>query len=268
MSDVFQRIETHVVALGNFLERARRYRPLAADFQRLYGIASRIAARVRRASRMRDSSEDPDRLEQELAALVEEAQRSLRAFLEGATYRALLSSLDRGDDASVARWIVEVFADVEPATPGGRLYFPLSARRAESRVGAAPPGESEPRVLEPEAAAGMVVAMARDGIEPPPGSGVGGDENVWPIRFYERTEGVDAALLVIVDGGNVRGAAFRAVDLGELLVYARTLRVPVAVGVRTQSPDDWLELRAGGYPEYRQRCRELLVTRGIDVFEI
>ncbi|MBI2962449.1 MAG: hypothetical protein HYY35_01735 [Deltaproteobacteria bacterium] len=268
MSDVYQRIEAHVVALGGFLERARRYRPLAVDAQRLYGAASRIAARVRRASRTRESGEHPDRLERELAALVEQAQRSLRAFLEGTAYRALLSSLERGDDVEVSRRVAEVFADVEPAAPTGRLYLPLSSRRGERRGASSATGESAPQALEPDAAVAMVAAMARDGIEPQPGPGVGGDENVRPIRFYEGTEGVDAALLLIVEGSDVRAPAFRSAELRERLVYVGRLRVPLAAGLQRQSPDDWLELRAGGYPQYRSRCRELLQARGIDVVEI
>lgn len=268
MIDVFQRIEAHVVALGGFLEGARRYRPLAADAERLYGAASRIAARVRRASRMRESGEDPDRLERELAALVEEAQRSLRAFLEGAAYRALLSALERGDDVEASRRIAEVFADIEPAPPAGRLFLPLSSRRGERRDASSATGESGPQALEPEAAVAMVAAMARDGIEPQPGPGVGGDENVRPIRFYEGIKGVDAALLLIVEASDVRAPAFRCAELGERLVYASRLRVPLAAGLQRQSPDDWLELRGGGYPQYRSRCRELLQASGIDVIEL
>jgi hypothetical protein len=56
MSDSFERIEAHVVAIGELLEQSRRYRPLAGEAERLYLSASRIAARVRRSSRVAAAS--------------------------------------------------------------------------------------------------------------------------------------------------------------------------------------------------------------------
>ena len=56
--------------------------------------------------------------------------------------------------------------------------------------------------------------------------------------------------------------------LGELLIYARRLKVPLSAGLRAHSPDDWLELRAGGYAEYRERCRQALTARDIAVEDL
>jgi len=58
----------------------------------------------------------------------------------------------------------------------------------------------------------------------------------------------------------------QAID--EVLVYERRLRAPFSVGVRRESPDDWLELRAGGYEPYRERCRELIAASGVAVRDL
>ena len=256
MSDVFQRIEARIVAIGEFLEIARRYRPLAAESESLYRTAARIGAAVRKASRA--PGEPPAglaALEQELESALEQPRRALADLLASPRYRALLESLAAGNRAQVSRLVGELFADVEPATLAGPLYFPLAAKRGEG-------------VLEPEAAAEAIQRMSVDGIEPQPGPGVGGDASVRPIRFFEGSSGIDAAILVIVAGESVTEPAFRAPEMGELLVSAERLRVPFEVGLRSQSPDDWLEVRAGGYLQYRERCRELLVAGGFRVREV
>jgi len=148
-----------------------------------------------------------------------------------------------------------LFADVEAAPPDGRLHLPLAAKRGK-------------KLLEPEAAAEALASMAAEGIEPQRGPGVGGDDEIHPIRFFETLVGIDAALVVIVTGEAIvsSGApALRASELGEILVYTRRLRVPFVVGLRAASPDDWLDVRAGGYSEHRDRCRELIESRGFVV---
>lgn len=254
MSDVFQRIEAHVVSIGEFLERARRYRPLAKDAARLYREAGRVTARVRQASRA-GQAERAEGLEDEISSIVEASRAVLDAFLSGPAYRALLSSLDQQDAAESARLLADVFVDIEPATAKGELFFPLAAKRGEG-------------VLEPEAAAESVSRIAREGLTPQPGPGVGGDAHVHPIRFYEGMVGIDAAILLIVAGEDIAPPTFRAPELGEVLVYTQRLVVPITVGVRRESPDDWLEVRAGGYPQYRERCRELLAARGFAIRDV
>jgi hypothetical protein len=116
----------------------------------------------------------------------------------------------------------------------------------------------------------MLAGLAASGIEPQPGGGVGGDDELRPIRFFAGFAGLDAALVVVVDGEAIVSSGapvLRAPELGEVLVYAARLAVPFRVGLRSRSPNDWLEVKAGGYPEYRERCRELLRARGITVEE-
>ncbi len=110
--------------------------------------------------------------------------------------------------------------------------------------------------------------MTREGIEAQAGPGVGADASVLPIRFFAGIAGIDAALWVVVAGEHIPAPAFRAPELDEVLVYVRRLRAPFSVGVRRESPDDWLELRAGGYKPYRERCRELITARGVEVREL
>jgi len=179
----------------------------------------------------------------------------LTDFLASPSYRQLVAALEREDVAESSSRIVALFADIEPAKPSGMLYFPLSAKRGES-------------ALEPDGAAETVARMARDGIEPPHAPGVGGDANVHPIRFYEGVAGIDVPILVVVPGAAITQPAFRARALGELLIYARRLKVPLSAGLRAHSPDDWLELRAGGYAEYRERCRQALTARDIAVEDL
>ena len=256
MSDPFQRIEAHVVAIGELLEQSRRYRPLAAEAERLYLAATRIAAGVRRVSRTaRAAEEETAQLERGIESVAEAARRMVGDFLAGPTYRAMLASLDREDPRESSRLVAEVFADVEPTSARGILYLPLSAERGQ-------------RVLDPETAAEAVGRMAREGIGPQSAPGVGSDANVRPIRLFEGVTGVDAAVLVIVSGEDVQAPTFRAPEVGELLVYARRLNVPLSAGLRAESPDDWLGVRAGGYAEYRERCRELIAARGISIVDV
>ncbi|HSD11328.1 MAG TPA: hypothetical protein VLF14_10100 [Candidatus Binatia bacterium] len=256
MSDSFQRIESHVVAIGELLEQARRYRPLAAEAERLYLAATRIAARVRRASRTARADDDETApLEHEIESVAEAARRVVGDFLAGPKYRAMLASLDREDSLDSSRLVAEVFADVEPTSARGFLFVPLSAKRGQA-------------LLDPETAADMVGQMARQGIEPQSAPGVGGDANVHPIRLFEGVTGVDAAALVIVSGEDFRAPTLRAPEVGEVLVYARRLKVPLSAGLRRQSPDDWLDVRAGGYAEYRERCRELIGAQGISITDL
>ncbi len=256
MSDSFARIEAHVVAIGELLEQSRRYRPLAGEAERLYLSASRIAARVRRLSRAAKAVEgDVARLEREIESVAEAARRMVGDFLVGPTYRALLASLEHEDSRDSSRLVAEVFADVEPAAPRAALFLSLPAKRGQ-------------RVLDPETAADMVGRMARQGIEAQSTPGVGSDANVHPIRFFEGVTGLEAAVLVVVSGKDVLAPTVHAPEVGEFLVYARRLKVPLSAGLRRQSPDDWLEVRAGGYTEYRERCRELIVAQGISVADL
>ena len=122
MSDSFERIEAHVVAIGELLEQSRRYRPLAGEAERLYLAASRITARVRRSSRDADAADgDVARLEREIESVAESARRMVGDFLVGPTYRAMLASLEREGSRDSSRLVAEVFADVEPAT--ARAFF-------------------------------------------------------------------------------------------------------------------------------------------------
>jgi hypothetical protein len=224
--------------------------------ERLYLSATRISRRVRRANRPASAGiDDPAELEREIGSITESARAMLADFLASPRYRELIAALDREDVAETSRLIMDVFADIEPATPAGPLYLPLSAKRGES-------------ALEPDAGAEKIARMARDGIEPQHGPGVGGDANVHPIRFYEGVSGIDVAILIVVSSSAVRQPAFRARPLDELLIYVRRLEVPLSAALRVHSPDDWLELRAGGYAEYREKCRQALTARGITVEDV
>ncbi|MGH7899702.1 MAG: hypothetical protein ACREQQ_17235 [Candidatus Binatia bacterium] len=256
MSGAFERIEARIVAIGEFLETARRYRPLSDEAGRLYRAAARIGAEVRRANRAsREAPQELERLERELESLLEAPARALAELIDGPRYRSLVESMAAGKEDETRRLIAEIFADVEPVSPRGILYYPLTARRGEG-------------VLEPQAALSAATKIAEQGFEPQPGPGVGADGEVRPIRFYEGSAGVDAAVLLIVDGEAITAPAFRAPEVGELLVYTPRLAIPFEVGLRGRSPDDWLEVRAGGYPEYRERCRALLTAAGITVREV
>jgi hypothetical protein len=256
MSDSFERIEAHVVAIGELLEQSRRYRPLAGEAERLYLSASRIAARVRRSSRAAAAAEgDLARLERDIESVAEAARRMVGEFLVGPTYRAMLASLEREDSDDSSRLVAEVFADVEPAAARDALFLALPGKRGQ-------------RVLDPETAADMVSRMAREGIEPQSTPGVGSDANVHPIRFFEGVTGLEAAVLVVVSGKDVQAPTVHAPEVGEFLVYTQRLKVPLSAGLRRQSPDDWLEVRAGGYAEYRERCRELIAARGISIADL
>jgi hypothetical protein len=247
LPDAYPAIEAHVVAIGEFLEKARRYRPLAAEALRLYQEAARIAAEVRRVSRARETIADPAPLEARLGEIVANAERALDEILAGPGYRAVAEAA-----SPAAGDLTALFADVEAAAPSGRLYLPLVAKRGKD-------------VLEPDAAAEMVASIAADGIEPQRGPGVGGDDHVHPIRFFETLDGIEAPMVLIVaaDAIVASGApVLRASELGEILVYARRLALPFVVGLRDESPDDWLEIRAGGYPEYRDRCRGAIESAG------
>jgi hypothetical protein len=255
MSDVFKRIEQHVVAIGERLEESRRYRPLAAEAERIYVSSMRVARRVREAARESGGNEaNAAALEPEIATLADGVRDMLARFTESAIYRDLVAALEREDDETAARLLPEVF-DVEPTKPEGALYLPLSPKRGE-------------KTLDPGAAADRAAAMAAEGIEPQYAPGGGGDAKINPIRFYQGLVGLDLPLLVVVAGGDLPEPSFRAAELGEILVYRRRLRVPLSIGLRRASPDDWLEVRAGGYEEYRERCREKLVARGLSIADL
>jgi hypothetical protein len=255
MSDVFARIEEQVVAIGELLEQTRRYRPLASESAELYAAVSRVTARVRRANRDAGGGLDLEALARAVESSAEAVRHLLEEFHSSPTYRALLDALAREDDAASRQLVPQVFADLEPTIAAGDLFWPLGAKRGEG-------------LLDPEAAAEVVTRMAREGIEPQAGPGVGADASIRPIRFFAGIAGIDAALWVIVAGGLVSAPAFRAPELDEVLVYARRLRAPFSVGLRRESPDDWLELRAGGYEAYRERCRERIAAHGVAVREL
>jgi len=255
MSDVFQRIERHVVAIGERLEESRRYRPLAAEAESLYVSSMRVSRRVRDATRESGGGEaSAAALEPEIEALAERVRDLLARFTESAIYRDLAAALEREDHETAARLLPEVF-DIEPTKPEGALFLPLSPKRGET-------------TLDPASAADRAAAMAAEGIEPQHAPGGGGDAKINPIRFYQGLVGLDSPLLVVVAGGDLPEPSFRATELGEILVYRRRLRVPLLIGLRRTSPDDWLEVRAGGYGEYRERCREQLVARGLSITDL
>lgn len=254
MKDVFERIEERIIAIGEFLERARRYRPLAAEADRLYWASTRLSSRVRRAHRDARAS-DAETLEGELAALLEAGETVLAKFLASAPYRGLLEAIAAGESGEIARRVVEIFADIEPATALDFLYFPLTAKHGEG-------------ILEPEAGIEMIRRISGAGFEPSRGPGVGGDDRVHPIRLYEGSVGIDAAVLLAVAGDAIPAPAMRAPEAGEILVYAPRLVAPFEVALRRQSPDDWLEVRPGGYAEYHARWRDLLEKDGFPIREI
>ena len=91
-----------------------------------------------------------------------------------------------------------------------------------------------------------------------------------PVRVLVVDDSATArALLVAILGGDpeiqVVGEARDGVEGVEL---TRRLRVPLLIGLRGTSPDDWLEVRAGGYAEYRERCREALSARGLAITDL
>jgi hypothetical protein len=253
--DAFSRIEAHVVAIGELLEQTRRYRPLLEQAEKLYLSATRVSRRVRIANRSGSAAADDLRaLEEEIESIATTARTLLDDLLHGEPYRRLLAALEADDVGTAAKLVADLFADIEPVAPAGPLYLPLSPKRGEG-------------ALAPDAAADTVADMIRHGIPPQHAPGAGGDASVRPIRFYERLSGIDAALLVTVDAGALGRPAFRTRELDEVLVYARRLKAPLAVALPQKSPDDWLELRAGGYAEYREKCRAALIDRGIAVVD-
>lgn len=256
-SDVFERVEAQIVAVGELLETARRYRPLEADAHRLYLVSARIGSRLRQASREAAGGgiEAAETIERELESVLEEGHAALQRFLASAAYRDFIARIQAGETEEVARRVCEVFADVEPAALPGLLYYPITGKREEG-------------MLEPEAGVERIARMVEQGFESSRGVGVGGDANVHPLRFYESPEGIDAAVFLVVHGSEVEVPAFRATVIGEVLYYTPRLRAPFEVALRTQSPDDWLEIRPGGYVRYRERWRELLRDHGLTAREI
>ncbi|MGH7805784.1 MAG: hypothetical protein ACREQJ_15665, partial [Candidatus Binatia bacterium] len=105
-------------------------------------------------------------------------------------------------------------------------------------------------------------------LAPTAGPGVGGDEAVHPIRFYEGLEGLDVPVLLEVDGTAATMPLLRATGLGEILAYAPRLVVPFRVAIRRASPDDWLEARPGGYERYRARWVESLAAAGLAAVDV
>jgi hypothetical protein len=252
--DVFARIESRFVELSGLLERMRRYRPLAASAAELVRASSRLSAEVRAALRAGDAG-GAEPLESRATTLATDANARLEAVVGSADYRALAEAVVAADVAAAAALAARVFADVEPADSVSRIYQPLTAKRGESGV-------------EPEAGIGRLRALREEGLEPTPGPGVGGDETIRPIRFYEGTEGLDVAVLLEVEGEALGLPLFRASGLGEILVYAPRVRVPFRVAVRLESPDDWLEARPGGYARYRARWLEALATAELPAVDV
>ena len=254
MNDVFATIESHVVAIGEFLDKARRYRPLLAEADRLYADAAAMAAVARRASR-ENRLDEASRSEARLREIVAIAERTLADFRSGARYRAVVDALASEPAHAASVDLADLFADVEAHVPSGRLYLPLVEKRGKD-------------VLEPDAAAEALAGMATNGIAPQRGPGVGGDDSIHPIRFFESLVAIDAPLVVIVESEAVVAAGrpiLRAPDLGEVLAYVPRLRASFVVGVRDDVPNDWIAIRAGGYSEYRDRCRQFVEQRGFKV---
>ena len=257
MSDVFEPIEARIAAIGELLESARRYRPLAAEAHELYLTSSRIGSRLRRASRGPAARHEKaiEDIGHELESALQAGRVALEQFLAGDAYRDLVTNLQAGDPAEAALRVCEIFADIEPVSGVDLLYYPLTGKREEG-------------ILEPEAGMERIRRMTGEGLEPSGAPGVGGDSSVRPVRLYEGAEGLDAAVFLLVRGDDINIPLFRATGIGEVLVYTPKLRVPFEIGLRSQSRDDWLEARPGGYAKYRDRWRALLRDDGFAVREV
>lgn len=254
MSDVSDEIEARIAAIGELLESARRYLPLAAEAHELYLTSSRIASRLRRASRGSAAGNEQaiEEIGSELESALLAGRAALEQFLASSAYRDLVAKLQAGDTAEAALRVCEIFADIEPAFGVGLLYYPLTGKREEG-------------ILAPEAGIERIRRMTGDGLDPSASPGVGGDSAVRPVRLYEGAGGLDAAVFLLVRGDDIHIPLFRATGIGEVLVYTPKLRVPFEIGLRSQSPDDWLEVRPGGYAKYRDRWRDLLRDGGFTV---
>lgn len=257
MIEVFEQLDARMAEIGELLESARRYRPLATETHELYLTSSRIGSRLRQASRAPAAGNEKtiEDIGRELESALRAGRVAVEQFLAGSGYRDLAASLQAGDTAEAALHVCEIFADIEPVSGVGLLYYPLTGKREEG-------------ILEPEAGIERIRRMTGEGLEPSRAPGVGGDSSVHPVRLYEGAEGLDAAVFLLVRGDDVNIPLFRATGIGEVLVYTPKLRVPFEVGLRSQSPDDWLEARPGGYAKYRDRWRALLRDGGFTVREV
>ena len=252
--DVFARIEARYVELSGLLERSRRYRALVGASSELVRASSKLSSEVRAALRAGDAAA-AEPLETRAGVLIADATARLDAVVGGEDHRALVAAIDSGDVPRAAALAPRVFADVEPIASVERLYQPLAAKRGESGV-------------EPEAGVGRIRALAAEGLGPTAGPGVGGDDAIHPIRFYDGLEGLDVPVLLEVAGSAVTLPLFRATGLGEVLIYAPRLLVPFRVALRRESPDDWLEARPGGYERYRARWIESLAAAGLAAVDV
>lgn len=254
MKDVFRRIEDAIVAAGELLDNARRYRALEEEGERLYLASVRLGARARRAGREADTAAAAE-IEAELGRALGAARRAIADVVAGSAYRSLVSALASGRRDALGAAVPSVFADVEAVAAPEAVLSPISGKRGEG-------------LLEPEAGVEAVCRVRRDGIEPAPGPGVGGDDRVRPIRLYESADGLDAAVFLVVRGEDLPAPVFRASGIGEILVYAPRIAAPFTVGIRSESPDEWFETRSGGYRDYRARWRELLESNGFVVRDL
>lgn len=251
--DPFSRLEAAFVEISGLLERLRRYRPLAGDETELRRNAAILSAEIRVALRGGDDAAASS-LEPRAADLLAGARRSLESFLASEDHRALVEAAAVGDAAAATRLVPLVFADVELADPPERIFHPLLGARGSD-------------VLEPEVGLARIREIASAGFAPTPGPGVGADDTIRPIRFFDGAEGLDVAVLLAVEGRNLAVPTFRA-GLDERLVYAPRLRLPFRVALRRESPDEWLEARPGGYVAYRDRWLGLLDEASIPFFDI
>lgn len=252
--DVFGRLEARFVDLSGLLERLQRYRSLAAHGESLYLETTRLSSAIRAAMREgRDG--DALALEHRANELIAEARGRIDELQRSADYRDLLAALAADDARAAVRLAQEVFAELEALPVPATLYSPLVGPRGSE-------------ALEPEVGIERIRTVRDEGFAPTPGPGVGGDESVHPVRFFEGAEGFDVAVLLVVDGADLGVPALRASDLGEVLVYAPRLRVPLRVALRRESPDDWLEARPGGYAKYRARWLELLDASGFATIDL
>jgi hypothetical protein len=240
-------LESAVADVGALLLGAQKYRRAAgAEGARLRQDALALGDAARRLHR-RDGFDAATvaTLLDEAHALADRLRALVAAVRASAAYRDAVAAHAIADEATLARVLPEIFADLEPAPRRGPLFAPL-------------PWLRRGRLRPVEELTADIVGIAREGL---------------PAEGDDLSRGADPELPAVVLGAtmpeepvvlrlaaeDVRGPLHRLAESGEYLVHVPRLRAPLTVAIAADfAPDEQLRLELA--PEDYARHRDALVA--------
>jgi len=244
-------LETAIADVGALLVRAGRYaRGAGPEGRTLLREAHALGDAARRLHH-RDALDAAaaDGLRQRAGTLASRVRELLRGIEASDEYRAAVAAYAAGDQATLARVVATVFADVAPAPtpPALWAYVPWLHRGR--------PRPADDIVAE-------LRARARDGFVAEGDDLAPGADPRLPAVVLSAEPPPDEPIACRLDAAAVTVPLYRVEPTGELLAYVPRLVVPLAVRLSTTPPEDQPRLEVD-FPAWRSTLVAALTSAGI-----